>query len=243
MRLFAVGILVVSLTALLEAKPPPVWQGFYHAPEGDFYSLTQPDTKAAAWARVGEVHFGFRLVSGTATTLLVRDETDGREHQLQLGAEGASKERGLTPPLPRAEALARVKRYIDNMGRGPWSLLKPGSISAKERAEMDEQIRKSDAEALERWRVRDINRRSADPLPDEEVDAVLSEMQGRIETTYRVKGTESVRRFRFPKMVLAQLPPHVRANLTQADLDALIPEQKQAMQRVMEGIEESLVRP
>lgn len=243
MRLFAAGILVVSLAAFLQAKPLPVWQGYYRAPEGDFYSLTQPDTKAAAWARVGETHFGFRLVSGTATTLLVRDEADGKEHQLQLGAEGASKAGGLMPPLPRAEALVRVKRDIDNMGRGPLSELAPGSISAKERAEIDASIRKMSSESLERWRVRDLNRRSNDPLPDEEVDAVLAELQGHIEATYRVQGSESPRSFSFPKMVLAQLPAHIRANLTQADLDALIPEQKQAMQRVMERIQESLARP
>lgn len=230
-RIFLFGFgLVLALHA---AQPPPEWRGYCELPDGALFSLTPSAGGRAEWAKVGETRLGFRLVSGAKDQLVLADAVTGEQHKLRLMPAKVVRGQAEIPPLPKAEALAWVRQHLRQRGTSELKLLAPEELSLDEKQKIAALNAEGEGRAKDLVRTLDANAKSPAPLPVTEVIDAVAALSGAVQVESRIEN--GVRHTNtFYKMVLAELPPYVRANLTQADLDALMPEQMEAARRLFE---------
>lgn len=227
-------LLLFLIFGTLDAKPLPEWRGFCRLLDGELYSLTDTAANTARWARIGEKHFGFTLLSGTATVLVLLDEETGKQHELAL-AETRGVHASSLPALSKEEALSLLRAQLQAFDPAGLRQLSPADLTEDERKELAGIAREAQADGAETAAVLNLNARAATPEPPQEIIELLNEQRGFIPLSKVLKdGVPHT--LAFQKLTLESLPPHVRAHLRQEDLDSLLDEQTAMMKKLLEAL-------
>ena len=218
----------------LDAKPLPEWRGFCRLLDGELYSLTDTTADAARWARIGEKHFGFTLLSGTATVLVLLDEETGKQHELAR-AETRGARAPFLPALSKEEALSLLRAQFRAFDPTGLRQLSPTDLTEDDRKKLARIARETQADGAETAAILNLNARAATPEPPQEIVDFLNEQRGFITLSKEAKdGVPHT--FGFKKLTLESLPPHVRAHLVQEDLDSLLDEQVAMMKKLIAAL-------
>jgi hypothetical protein len=230
-------LLFVALSAYAKGASPLEWRGYCQLEDGPLFSLTDAKSNQATWARIGQERFGFLLVRGDNSVLRVRDVASGSEIELRLVPATAKKGPHELPALSRADALSLLRTQL--LGVRPKDIKVvpiaelPGGKEQLERHKAKHAKESADLNAL-------LNANPDLRTPDAVVETVrtFGEMKGDIPLPAPASASEKRRETVFRKLTLDVLPPHIRANLTQEDLDSLLDAQRAMMTKVQQALEQ-----
>lgn len=223
----------IALATSILGAPLPEWRGYCKLDDGAIYSLYDPASKKAIWARIGDTHFGYNLLSGTSKSLLIEDQSGGR-HKLELSGASLKSSNSL-PPLSRQEAISWVRAQMKAFMSADLRQLQTEELSIAEKRKIDELTASAQAEARNTEKILELNAKSKAPEPVHEVVEILNEQQGNVPLSKGIRnGAPHTVAFR--GMTLDSLPGFVRANLKQEDLDSLLSEQAAMMEKAAEAI-------
>lgn len=223
----------IALAASILGAPLPEWRGYCKLDDGPIYSLYDPTTKKAIWARIGDKHFGYNLLSGASKFLLIEDQSGGR-HKLELSGASLKSSNSL-PPLSRQEAISWVRAQIKAFMSADLRQLHTEELSIAEKRKIDELTASAQAQAKNTEKILELNAQSKPPEPVHEVVEILNEQQGSVPLSKGIRnGAPHTVAFR--AMTLDSLPGFVRANLKQEDLNSLLSEQAAMMEKAAEAI-------
>jgi len=230
------GALLLAITLPLSGRAAPQWRGYCLLPDGPLFSLSEPTTGEARWVKPGDEYLGFVVVGGTAERLQLRHAATGQATELTL-ATAETKHGAKLPPLSKQQALAYVRAFLTEFDPEKEKFEKksdnpPMSPEVKSKSQA-----RADAAVSEIIGLLNANAAAKSPESPTEVLRVYSELRGDIELPSRPEPDGSTP-LRFARRLTPEsLPPHVRANLTQEDLDTTLDLQRAMMIRVHEAFD------
>jgi hypothetical protein len=230
------GALLLAISLTLSGHAAPQWRGYCLLPEGPLFSLSEPTTGDSRWVKLGDEYLGFVVVSGTAEKLTLRHQTTGQTTELTLVAAHV-KDGTKLPPLSKQQALAFVRAFLTEFDPEKETFEKKSDTLPVGREPKSKSQAKADAAVSEIIGLLNANAAAKSPESPTEVLRVHSELRGDIELPSRPEPDGSTPLRFASRLTPESLPPHVRANLTQEDLDTTLDLQRAMMIRVHEAFD------